>query len=85
MLFRWPQSEASYLEMIHPSDFGCDELAACGDGRLQLKHRLFSGSLEKGVILRARIRGGYLGSADDERVAAAAYREFLASPPPLTA
>ncbi len=84
LLFRWPQSDASYLEMIHPSDFGRDDLAAYEDERLQLKHGLFPGSLEKGVILRARIRGGYLDNADDELVAAAAYREFLDSPPPLT-
>jgi hypothetical protein len=84
LLFRWPQSEASYFEMIHPSDFGRDDLATCEDERLQLNHRLFSGSLEKGVILRARLRGGYLDNADDELVAAAAYREFLDSPPPLT-
>ncbi len=85
LLFRWPQSGVSYVEMIDPSDFGRDELAPSAAGRLKLSHRLFVSPLEKGVILRARLRGVYLPCEGDERNAAEAYRAFLDSPPPLTA
>lgn len=84
LLFRDPNSDASYAEMLAPCDFACDELIACGPGKLTLRSRLFGGSLEKGVILRARVRGVYLPCEHDERAAAAVYRAFIASPPPLT-
>lgn len=85
LLFRWPQSDVSYAEMIAPCDFDREELSPSSGGRLKLSRRLFAGSLEKGVILRARLCGVYLEREDDERCAAEAYRAFLDSPPPLTA
>jgi hypothetical protein len=84
LLFRNSNSDVSYAEMIAPCDFGRDELADCGHGKLRLRRRLFAGSLEKGVILRARVRGVFLPRAQDERDVAEAYRALLDSPPPLT-
>jgi hypothetical protein len=45
---------------------------------------LFSQQLEKGVILRARVRGTWLPADRDESLAAASYRNFAALDPPLT-
>jgi hypothetical protein len=50
----------------------------------QLRHELFSERLEKGVILRARVRGVVLERADDVRHAAAMFNEFLHAELPLT-
>jgi hypothetical protein len=76
-------STVSYAEMIHPDDFTADDLAQ-SDGGLRLTHRLFGGELEKGVILRARLRGVLLPRAGDEPAARAAYKHFLGAPLPLT-
>jgi hypothetical protein len=84
LLFRLAGSDLSYVEMIHPSDFRWDELApAREDGHL-LRHRLFSGELEKGVILRGRVRGLVLPRENDEQAAAEAFTAFSQAPPPLT-
>lgn len=85
-LFRWPAAEMSYAEMIHPADDrGCvlsreDE----SQDRWLLRRRLFGERLEKGVILRARLRGVLLPRQDDERLAAAACEAFVTEAPPLT-
>jgi hypothetical protein len=50
----------------------------------RLRHRLFVSRLEKGVILRARVRGVLVIREDDCSLAAAAYHRFVKSPPPLT-
>ena len=82
-LFRWPDRGLSYAEMAFPSDSHGERLTLSDAGRLELRRRVFVDSLEKGVILRTRIRGVYLPSPRDEELAAAAYREFIHSPPPL--
>ena len=83
-LFRWPDVEASYVEIVYPGDSDCSKLKLCGSGRWELSHGLFSGELEKGVIVRARVRGAYLPRERDEELAARAYAEFLKSDLPLT-
>jgi hypothetical protein len=83
-LFRWPEVEASYVEMVYPGDSDCSSLRLCDSGRWELRHGLFSGELEKGVIVRARVRGAYLPRERDEELAARAYAEFLESDLPLT-
>jgi len=82
-LFRWPQTGLSYVELAFPGDSHGDRLAISEAGRLELTHRVLVESLEKGVILRTRVRGRYLPSERDEELAAEAYREFVHSPPPL--
>jgi len=49
-----------------------------------LTHRLFERSLEKGVILKARVRGVLLDRARDGVSAIEWYRNLLQSEPPLT-
>ena len=85
LVFRLPNVELSYAEMVHPEDFRRSELAGeTSSGELtQVSHHLFSGSMEKGVILRARLRGVLLPRRADICIAAACYRVFAAAEPPL--
>ncbi len=83
-LVRLPGETWSYAEMTHPSDPAECEVASCADtGRAALRHELFSGSLEKGVILRARLRGVFLPRESDCDAASAAFAEWTAAAPPL--
>ena len=85
VLWRLCESELSYCEMIHPADFHEDEIVwkPLAGGSICLRRRLFPESLEKGVILRARVRGVLLPRQDDLRIAAACYAAFVAAEPPL--
>ncbi len=79
----------SYLEMVHPADFRQTKLVgrSVAVGGCHIEHRMFessSGGLEKGVILRSRLRGMFLPGEQDEELALAEYRRFAASEPPLT-
>jgi hypothetical protein len=87
VVFRLPEGEISYAEMVHPVDFQHDELEAdLAAGRFWLlRHRLFSVPLEKGVLLRCRVRGAFFPRHDDLRATAACYRAFAAAQPPLNA
>ena len=83
-LFRLRETELSYCEMLLPADFHSSQTSQAPEtGCAVLRHRLFSCPLEKGVILRARLRGVLLARDGDEDVAAACFEEFLAAPPPL--
>jgi hypothetical protein len=84
-LFRlWP-SDLSYVEMVHPADFCRDALANEHEQafRVRATHCLFSNPLEKGVVLRGRVRGIFLPRGNDMAAAAAAYAQFAAEDPPL--
>jgi hypothetical protein len=83
-LARLPGGETSYAEMVHAADVGRDELAGITESLLRLRHCLFVDPLEKGVILRARLRGLLLPRVHDTELAGAAYAEFLEAKPPLT-
>jgi hypothetical protein len=87
VLWQWYMSDLSYAEMIHPADFHEDEIVwkPRAGGMIRLRHRLFPESLEKGVILRARVRGVFLPREDDLQIAAACYAAFAAAEPPLEA
>jgi hypothetical protein len=83
-LFRLRAGNFSYAEMVHPSDF----VSSCfQETALEIEHstQLFRGPLEKGVILRSRLRGVILPRSNDVAAAIACYQEFAASEPPLTA
>lgn len=93
LLFRQAGADWSYAEMIHRADFQRDELTASsgppasGDlpgAWLGYRHHLFPESLEKGVIIRSRLRGAFLPRQDDQRHLAECYAAFLDAPPPLT-
>jgi hypothetical protein len=89
-IFRPADGGASYVEMIHPADNGNGSQFVASDASRQtptnasISHHLFASFLEKGVILRARLRGVFLPRQGDSKLAAEAYRQFLAEPPPLT-
>ena len=84
ILVRFPDETWSYAEMTHPCDPVECEISSCAETRrLALRHELFSQSLEKGVILRARLRGVFLPRQSDCAAASAAFAEWTASAPPL--
>lgn len=75
----------SYVQMVHPNDFSRDELLHPTEPivPVQFRHRLFSQPLEKGVIVRTRLRGFLLPRDDDLRLASRAARQFADSEAPL--
>jgi hypothetical protein len=78
----------SYCEVVHPLDFRSSHLSCqpTGSGTAQsvLRHRLFAETLEKGVILRARVLGVLLPRDEDVQTAREHWRAFARSEPPLT-
>lgn len=87
LLLRPANADFSYAEMVHPAEFDHSSIARCADppGAVRLVHSLFTAPLEKGVILRGRLRGAFVPRGDDVALAAAAYLHLAQSPPPLTA
>jgi len=73
--------------MVHPADFSGSELTEddSAGGHVAIRHRLFVQRLEKGVLLRARVRGLLLAREADVELAAATYRSFAGLGPPLGA
>jgi hypothetical protein len=84
-LFRQLGMHLSYVEMIHPADFCYTELlqGPVGQYHSYIGHKLFSTELEKGVMLRSRLRGVFVPRIDDIRIAAECYAAFAAGDPPL--
>ncbi len=78
-----------YVEMVHPDDLARRISSAPDSGDLSLtsaqtiRYALFGLALEKGVVLRARLRGCWIRSRSPEQDAAELYQEFLREPPPL--
>jgi hypothetical protein len=87
LLFRPADGDLSYAEMVHPADFRQSRLCRAGPGGelVSVHHRLFPQPLEKGVILRARVRGAWMSRRDDVRLAAEQYGELTAAEPLLGA
>jgi hypothetical protein len=83
-IFRLAGGQLSYLEMVHPADFNQSVLRQMPNGETELSHRLFAGRLEKGVILRSRVRALWVPSENDAVLASACYADFAASEPVLT-
>ncbi len=87
----WPVASPSpgsiYIEMVQPDDCArrlIGELQEAGaDGTSWTGYALFGHDLEKGVVLRGRIRGCWIASAQPEEEAARRYDAFLNEPPPL--
>jgi hypothetical protein len=77
-------SEFSFVQMVHPVDFG-GAILDVNQQPLAISHQLFQQRLEKGVILRARVRAAVLRRRDDLSTAQAAYERFANAEPPLTA
>ncbi len=87
LLFRLPDAGLSYGEMVHPADFQRSHLKrpAGETSPIEVRHRLFAERLEKGVILRARVRAVWVEAADDTRQVAGCYAAFASAEPPLGA
>ena len=85
VLFRPADADWSLVEMVHPLDFEHDELSHDPEhpDHTRLSHRLFTHPLEKGVLLRARLRAIVIDRADDLATAAMRYAEFTHEPPVL--
>ncbi|HEX7450331.1 MAG TPA: hypothetical protein VF306_22415 [Pirellulales bacterium] len=84
VVFRPSAWNESYAEMVHPEDADGCEIGQPNDATIEIVHRLFERELEKGVILRARVRGLFVPRPRDAAIATAAWRQFLEQPPPLT-
>ena len=85
IIFRPTGSDLSYVEMVHPADFRRDELVGGGDTPLLVQHHLFDASLEKGVVLCARLRGVFVPRGNDTQLARQQCAAFKESEPPLGA
>jgi hypothetical protein len=78
-----------YIEMVHPED--CARRVseqhpierAARARRLALRYGLLGHDLEKGVVLRARLRGLWMHSRTPSRDAEERWIEFLSQAPPL--
>jgi hypothetical protein len=86
LLMRLANCVWTYVEMVHPLDFvqGRLTLSATAGGAL-VSHALIDCRLEKGVIIRARVRGCFLPRQDDMAAALRLYEEFAGSAWPLSA
>ena len=87
--FSLSESAGHYLEMVHPDDVA-RRIRVIGRGQdsrsamsAATRHGLFGHDLEKGVIVRARLRGLWMSAQQSESSAREAFREFLELPPPL--
>ena len=79
----------SVVEMIHPQDVS-RRILLCKVGleptpgpAIGVRHALFGHDLEKGVVVRARMRAIWVRGTEDARLSATAFRRFLDMPPPL--
>ena len=83
VLFRPPNQQWSYVEMSHPED--CSRIIArVRRGSAQVCFGLFGLDLEKGVILRGRVRAAFIDRKDDMEHVAELYHEFSVADPPLS-
>jgi hypothetical protein len=84
-LFRMPEHDLSFAQLVHPSDFVAAELGIDHEPPYSLLVTLFPERLEKGVIRRGRVCGFFLPVKNDVEVAAELARRFVSEPLPLTA
>jgi hypothetical protein len=78
-----------YLELVHPRDVarrifqGHSPEDQAVSGRFHIRYALFGHDLEKGVVIRARVRGLWISGDDIAAVLPVAARVFLETPLPL--
>jgi len=80
-LFVFRDTDVSYAQMVHPTDF----VSARLQHTRHVETKLFPEHLEKGVIRRGRICGWFMPAENDLETAVELAREFVNEPPPLTA
>ena len=85
-LFRPPDVDVSYVEIVHEQDFRAAqmELSANAPRTIRCKTTLFNERLEKGVIRRGRVWGMFVPRRNDFRSAVACAQQVAAARPPLT-
>lgn len=69
-----------YLEMIHPDDATRREV---GRASGEVRYALFGHDLERGVVVRGRLRGIWFDRRPDEAEVSHRLEQFLREPPPL--
>lgn len=74
-----PESDVCYAELIDGSNVESTIVRGT-----RITNKLFPGSLEKGVIRRARILGSFLPASSSEQTARALHERLVRSAPPLT-
>jgi hypothetical protein len=85
----WGPTDLFYAEMVHPDDLARRKRAQPNSGQEatspapEAHYSLFGLELEKGVILRGRLRGSWFRSSDPRAKLAALYADFLANALPL--
>ena len=79
VLFRPQHLGASYLEMVHPTDFAGVQIASAAE-LPTVRWHVFPERLEKGVIRRARVRGLFLPREHDLQHAREQIEAFVLSP-----
>lgn len=85
VLVRPADTSYSLATMVHPSDFQQARLEIGDESACELTYRMFTSTLEKGVIRRGRMRAVFLPRENDEETAIASYLELVGASPPLTA
>ena len=79
-------TSCSYLEMVHPYDVSRRVVETLNDGSTiaATRYALFGYDLEKGVVLRGRLRGVWMqGPHTDRSALIDQHKRFLHEPPPL--
>lgn len=86
VLYRLAAGKWTYLEMVHPADSGHSWLVAdeAEPEVWNTRHQIFRQGLEKGVILRARVRGVLVPSEREFDEASRQFRRFANEDLPLT-
>jgi hypothetical protein len=85
----WGGETERYLEMVHPQDVA-RRITITEKGRtpseggvVAIRYGLFGHDLEKGVVLRGRLRGAWIPPDPANEPGHEAYQRFLARPLPL--
>jgi len=84
VLVRLKDRRLTYVEYAHPQD--CQRLIVhVEEGKCEVRFGLFGLDLERGVVVRARLRAAFVPSAGDTQAAQELYEELLEEDPPLSA
>jgi hypothetical protein len=85
LIFRPRHRDWSYVEMAYPAESLVCESAQSDAvaGQARLRRGLFARPLEKGVLLRTRVRSVFVRRENDALVAATEYRALVCADPPL--
>jgi hypothetical protein len=83
-LWRPAGADWSLAAMVHPADWQGASATLVDSGAVRLEFALFARFLEKGVILRSRLRSVFLAREGDAASAAAWFGDLTTSKLPLT-